>query len=238
MKPEQMPLDAPVKADALARNTPMDLLAIALQKDAAIDVIERLAKLQMESRKMDAEIDFNEALNQCQQEVQMVVADSDKTAPGGKKWATYKALDRAIRPIYTKHGFSLSFGTSECGIPNHILVTCLVSRGIHTRSYQLPMDVSGKGPQGGGALSGPHAILAGMEYGRRCLLKSIFNLVTGDEDALTNGELMERVEWIENCRSIEELMNIYKEARDAFETNVPALKVLKEAKDKRKKELQ
>jgi hypothetical protein len=90
----------------LRKPSTMDLLQVALQNNAAIDVIERLAALQLDQRKLDAEVGFDEELNICQREVQTVVVDSEKTGPGGKKWATYKALDKAIRPIYTARGLS------------------------------------------------------------------------------------------------------------------------------------
>ena len=224
---------------ALVARTPLDLLQIALSNNAGIDVIERLSALQERAQAKNAEMEFNDALTACQQEVRTVINDSDKTAPGGKKWATYRALDKAIRGIYLGHEFSISFGSADCSIPDSILVTCHVShKSGHTRLYQLPMDASGKGPQGAGALSKPHAILAAMEYGRRCLLKSIFNLVTGDEEELqvTNGELEEQVEFIQNAKDPEELKRLYAVAYDLFEATPAALKVLIAARKARKKE--
>lgn len=220
------------KQEALVMDQPRDLspanlLQIALQKDSNIDVIERLAKLQVEMRRLDAEVEFNQALSNCQNEIRTVIND----AQGQKKaYATYKALDKEVRPVYLKHDFSLSFGSADCSIPEHILVTCHVSRGLHTRLYQLPMDASGKGPKGEGALSKPHAILAAAEYGRRCLLKMIFNIVTGDEDILTNGELMEQIEFIQNASDPEELKRLYKVAYERFESNPNALKAIIEAR--------
>lgn len=233
-------IDAPT--EALEIRGPNDLLTIALNNKAGIDIIERLAALQLESRKLDAEVEFQDELNLCQTEVEFVIVDSDKPGPGGKKWATYKGLDKAIRPIYTGHGFSLSFGTGEFNVPEQILVTCLVSRGLHTRLYQLPMDISGKGPQGGGALSKPHAILAAMEYGRRCLLKMIFNIVTGDEDKLemtTTGEVAEQVGFIKAAKDAAECRRIYADyyKHAAEMDDRPAMHVLLDAKDARIKEL-
>jgi len=228
--------------EALEVRGPNDLLQIALQNKAGIDVIERLAALQLQSRKLDAEVEFQDELNRCQAEVQLVALDSDKTGPGGKKWATYKGLDKSMRPIYTAHGFSLSFGTADFNVPEQILVTCLVSRGLHTRLYQLPMDISGKGPQGGGALSKPHAILAAMEYGRRCLLKMIFNIVTGDEDKLemaTTGEVAEQVGFIKAAKDAAECRSIFKDyyLHAEQENNRQVMHILLDAKDARIKEL-
>jgi hypothetical protein len=212
-----------------------DLLSIALQKEAAIEIIERLAKLQFDNRKVDAEVDFNEALSLCQSEIQLVINDAKGQH---KNYATYKALDHEVRPIYIRHGMSISFGSADCSIPNHILVTCQVSRGLHTRHYQLPMDASGEGPKGSGALSKPHAILAAMEYGRRCLLKAVFNIVTGDEETVTNGELMEQIEYIQNAKDSEELKQLYKAAYSMFEATPAALKSIIAARKARAKELE
>jgi hypothetical protein len=218
--------------------TPMDLLSLALSKDAAIDVIERLAALQERAQNRDAELQFNDALTHCQSEAKLVINDSDKTGPGGKKWATYKALDREMRPIYLRNGFSVSFGSVESSMQGYIVVTCHLShRGGHTRVYQMPMDASGDGPKGGGALSKPHAILAAMEYGRKCLLKSIFNLVTGEEDVITNGELADQVEYLQNAKDPEELKSLYAVAYDLFEATPAALKVLIAARKARKQEM-
>lgn len=213
--------------------TPMDLLSVALQKDAAIDVIERLAKLQLEMRRLDAELDFTSALALCQQEISTVVNDT----PGQhKKYASYRALDKEIRPVYLRNGLSVSFGSSDCSIPDHILVTCHVSRGLHTRLYQLPMDASGKGPKGDGALSKPHAILAAAEYGRRCLLKMIFNIVTGDEETITNGELIEAIEKIRTAATPDDMKKVYLAAYNKFEDTPAAIKALINIRNAARKE--
>ena len=47
-------------------SSPLDLLSIALQNNAAIDVIERLAALQEKAMMRDAEITFNDALSRVQ----------------------------------------------------------------------------------------------------------------------------------------------------------------------------
>lgn len=225
-----------IEQTALVAPTMMGLLSLAIQKESTIDVIERLAALQLEMRRLDAELDFNQALTQCQQEIRLVVNDT----PGQhKKYSSYRALDREVRPIYLRSGLSISFGSADCSIPEHILVTCHVSRGLHTRIYQLPMDASGKGPKGEGALSKPHAILAAAEYGRRCLLKLIFNIVTGDEeDFATNGELAEAIEKIANAPTPDDMKKAYTDAYNKFEAVPAAIKVLIAARNKARKEFQ
>ncbi len=240
-KTDQLVLDpqvSPAQA-APAVHDYFDLLALALKEKSAIDVIERLKALQLEGRRLDAEIEFNQSLAACTSELSLVINDSDKTAPGGKKWATYRALDREVRPAMNRHGLGLSWGSAESSEPEQMIMQAYVSKGLHTRTYNLPMDIGGKGPQGSGALSKPHAIGAGVEYGRRYLLKMIFNLVTGDEadQIATNGELAEQVEFIQNACDPEELKKLYRAAYEQFEATPAALKVLIAARKARKQEM-
>ena len=238
MKPEQMPLDAPVTEQALTKK-PIDLLSIALQHNAAIDVIERLAALQEKSLARDAEIEFNEAMNRVQTEIKRVHADLDNKQTSSK-YASYAAMDKMLRPLYSKEGFSLSYTTEDCAKAEMVRVVCFLSLGAHTRKYQIDMPADGKGAKGGDVMTKTHATGAAMSYGMRYLLKSIFNVAIGeeDDDGNTNGELAERIEWLENASSLDELKKLFSQAYSMFETNPPALKALVEAKNKKRKEFE
>lgn len=218
--------------------TPMDLLQTLIQthnpKDA-IEVAKELTKMHMELRRQAAEEDFTLALSLCQSEVKFVVADAKGVKE--KPFATYKALDRAIRPIYLRYGLSLSFDSGPCDMPGYMTAMCHVSKGLHTRIYQLPMDISGLGPKGEGALSRPHAVLGGVEYGRRALLKMIFNIVTGEEDVLTNGELMANIEQLFKAPNIKEMGDMHQEFYQRWKDYPAAIGALQEARNKRHKEL-
>jgi hypothetical protein len=221
--------------------TPLDLLQVALSRDAAIDVIERLAALQEKAQAREAEIDFNEALNRVQEQIRRVAPDLNNTQTNSR-YASYAALDRKVRPIYSKEGFSLSFNTGDCPKADHVRVICYVSLGAHTRTYQTDICCDGKGPKGGDVMTKTHAEGAAASYGMRYLLKMIFNIAIGSEDddgnLGSNGDLQERIEWLQNASSKEELTKLFKEAYALFETNPAALRVLVDAKNARKKELE
>lgn len=245
MPAEQLAITQPEQPTAMvpANLTPMDLLSVALQNNAAIDVIERLAALQEKAMAREAEIGFAEAMNRVQAEIKRIAPDMDNTEKQSK-WASYAAIDRVIRPIYSKEGFSLSFSDDEQHIPDHVRIICYVSRGAHTRIYRKDMPVDTKGPKGGDVMTRTHATGAADSYAKRYLVKDIFNIAIGAEDRDGNpvamGELNERLEWIENCRSIEELKKIYTEAfTEAKKLNDKnAMKAIVAAKDKKRKELQ
>lgn len=216
----------------------MSLLSVALHNNAAIDVIERLAALQEKTLARNAEIDFNEAMNKVQTEIKRVAPDLDNPQTHSR-YASYAAIDRKIRPIYSQSGFALSFSTDDCPQPESVRVVCYVTLGAHTRKYQVDMPADGKGAKGGDVMTKTHATGAAMSYGMRYLVKGIFNIAIGEEDTdgNTNGELQERLEWIASAKDLEELKKLYKDAYALFEAVPAALKAIIAAKNKRREEL-
>ena len=152
-------------------------------RDPAVDIdkMERLIALQERAIAQRAEQAFNEAMSAAQSEMRAVAADSNNPQTKSK-YASYAALDRAMRPIYTKHGFALSFNTEVGAVPDHVRVTCRAShRAGHSQKYQIDMPADGKGAKGGDVMTKTHAVGAGMTYGQRYLLKLIFNIAVGDD---------------------------------------------------------
>jgi hypothetical protein len=227
-----------IEAVELLRPTPpTELLRLALSNNAAIDVIERLAALQERALDREAERQFNEAMEAAQNEISNVVPDAKNTETGGK-YATFLALNRALRPVYLKHGFSLTFTGAESAKPDEVLIVCDCShKGGWTKKYMLPMPCDGKGAKGGGVMSKSHATLAATSYGRSGLLKMIFNVAIGEDDPVaTNGELAEQIEFIQNACDPAELKKFYAAAYTLFEANPAALKVIIAARKARKEE--
>jgi hypothetical protein len=98
------------------------------------------------------------------------------------RYATYAAIDAALRPVYTQHGFSISFGTGDAP-EGYVRVVAYVSHvGGHTRQYKADMPADGKGAKGGDVMTKTHAFGAGTSYGMRYLLKMIFNVAIGEYD--------------------------------------------------------
>src|SRR5258708_30880683 len=120
-------------------------------------------------------------MNGAQAELGPVAADASNPQTKSR-YASYPALDRAIRPIYAKHGFSLSFDTGEDAAPDHVRVVCYVAhRTGHKRSYHVDMPADVKGAKGGDVMTKTHATGAAMSYGQRYLLKLIFNIAVGED---------------------------------------------------------
>lgn len=240
-KQETLPIDVPPNGNqALSPRTPMDLISVALSNNAAIDVIERLAALQEKAQARDDEIAFNEAMNRVQTKIRRIAPDLTNPQTHSE-YASYAALDRVLRPIYTEEGLTLSFDTDDCPKADYVRAVCYVSLGAYTRKYKVDMPADGKGAKGGDVMTKTHATGSAMSYGMRYLLKYIFNVAIGAEDTdgnVSNGDVLEQCEWIANAGTMEELQKLYKNAYVQFNGNTAAQRAVIAAKDKRKKELQ
>jgi hypothetical protein len=146
-----------------------------------IDKMERLMQMHERIVAKQAETVFNEAMTACQAEMRPISADAENPQTRSK-YATYAKLDRALRPIYTRHGFSLSFDEGDSPKPEHVRVLCYVARGGFTRTYRRDMPADGKGAKGGDVMTKTHAAGAAGSYGARYLLKGIFNVAVGEDD--------------------------------------------------------
>lgn len=155
--------------------------------DPAVDVakMRELTTLRRQLRMEEAEEQFNIAMRECQEEMRPVEADA-KNDHTKSKYATLGAVEKALRPIYTKHGFSLSFNTADSPLPDHIRVLCYVSRDLFTRTYQHDVAIDATGPKGGNVMNKTHARNSGLSYGKRTLELSIFH-VTVDQGVDDDG---------------------------------------------------
>jgi hypothetical protein len=155
--------------------------AMARDTSLPLDRLEKIIELQERLAIRHAETAFNEAMARAQTEMRTVALDSNNPQTRSK-YASYAALDRAVRPIYTKHGFALSFNTGMDAPDQHVRVLCDVSNGGYTRRYHIDMPADGKGARGGDVMSRSHATGSALSYGQRYLLKLIFNVSTGESD--------------------------------------------------------
>lgn len=214
------------------------LLSVALQNNAAIDVIERLAALREKELARQSEVDFNDAMNRTQRTIKRVKPDLSNAQ--NKKYASYVALDNEVRPIYSAEGFCLSFGSDDCPLPEHVRVICHVSRSGYTRRYQLDVPCDGKGAKGGDVMTKTDAVAAALSRGMRYLLKAIFNIPIGEDipgSGVSMEELNKKLLTIEQCQPAnlrDTFAEAYKWANETKDQNV--IKAVVAAYEKRKRE--
>lgn len=187
---EEMPRAVPTRADENRAVVPMTrseafyAMIERAARDPSVDVakMERLFEMQEKQRARDAEMAFNAAMTEAQMEMRPIAADAANSQTRSK-YASYLALDKALRPIYTKHGFALSFDTGDTPLPDHVRVLCYASHNNgHSRTYKIDMPADGKGAKGGDVMTKTHAVGSAATYGQRYLLKGIFNIAVGEDD--------------------------------------------------------
>lgn len=107
-------------------------------------------------------------------------ADNSQTK---SKYATFEALDGALRPIYSKHGFAPTFNSEPSDKPDHVRVVMdLIHKSGHSRRYQADMPADGKGAKGGEVMTKTHATGSAFTYGKRYVLGNAFNVATTQKD--------------------------------------------------------
>lgn len=165
----------------------------AMNPNIDVDKMERLLAMQERIMARNAEQSFNVAMAEVQSQIRQVAADANNPQTRSK-YASYSALDKALRPIYTHSGFSLSFDTGEGAPQDWVRVVCYVShRDGHSRTYHADMPADGKGAKGGDVMTKTHAAGSAMSYGMRYLLKLIFNVAVGEDDDDGNAATVQRI---------------------------------------------
>ncbi|HEY1034970.1 MAG TPA: ERF family protein [Pseudoxanthomonas sp.] len=148
-----------------------------------IDKMDRLLQMKERRDAKEAQVEYDRAMADAQEGMRPVRANLENPQTRSE-YADYSALDKAVRPIYARHGFSLSFSTAEGAPDNCIRIVCTVAhRSGHRERPHLDMPADGKGARGNDVMTKTHATGAAITYGKRYLLGMIFNLaVTRDDD--------------------------------------------------------
>lgn len=155
---------------------------LAANPSVDVDKLERMMAMKERAELRVAEGFFNTAMSAAQKAMRPIAADA--TNPQTRsKYATYAALDSKLRPIYTEHGFGMSFDEGDCPRPEWKRVLAYVTHsGGFARTYHIDMPADGKGAKGGDVMTLTHAVGAAMSYGMRYLLKMIWNVAVGEDD--------------------------------------------------------
>ena len=158
------------------------IMSMASNADFDVDKMDRLLQMQERMEAKEAEKAFNADLAEAQSEMAPVARDAsnDQTR---SNYATLEAIHKSIKPIITKHGFSLSFAQGETDKDGHYRVTCaLRHKSGHTVQQFMDIPSDGVGMKGNANKTSTHAFGSSMSYGRRYLTLAIFNISTAEED--------------------------------------------------------
>ncbi len=192
------------------------LTALPRAESSPLAIFERLA--QVEGRDVDklgklleydrqwradrARDEYLAAMNRVAAKLPAVVKDKE----GQKgRYARLETVHRAIKPVYTAEGFSITWTEGQTDKENHIrIVGKVLHKGGHSEEHFLDVAVDGTGPQGGKlAMNATQAVGSTISYGRRYLEVLIFDVTIADED--TDGNNNNRRITAEEAAEVEDL---------------------------------
>lgn len=165
---------------------------LATNPDADVSKLKQILDIAREAKAEEAAQSYSVALGEAQRSMTRIAADAENPQTRSK-YASYAALDRALRPLYTEHGFAISYDTGPQRQSDTIHIIAYVShRDGFTRDYHADIPNDGKGAKGNDVMTKTHATGAAMSYGMRYLLKMIFNVAVGtdDKDGNTSGAVI------------------------------------------------
>jgi hypothetical protein len=229
--------------------TPLSLIQEALTKNVAPEVLKELVALQQsmvrfdwEAQERQAKIDFDDALNDCQQKIGRIAPNVHRNDTNSN-WADYAQLDRAIRPIYTAARFNITFSEVSPIAPGKVRIEAMLSRCGVSRPYYSEITPSTTGPKGGAMATATDADAIASSRSKRYLLLAIFNIAVGidalEKEGIPEDAVKPYLDAIATAPDVESLKRVYlaasKAATDAKDTE--ALRVFGEAKNERFKQL-
>jgi ERF superfamily len=163
------------------------------ERDFPIVNIESLFRMKQQNDAELAKRAFNVAMAACQAEMVPVARDARNTHTQSR-YATYEAIDEALRPIYSRHGFSVMFGTGKPKTPGGVCITCRVKHdaGYEEELLELEAPADTAGSRGNANKTPVQAIGSTVSYLRRYLIGMAFNLVLSNDD--DDGEASRRTQ--------------------------------------------
>lgn len=188
---------------------------VALDPNSDVDKMSKLLDVQERIFDKNAQIAFSKAMVACQKDMPVVTA-TVVNKQTNSTYVKYEHLMEQIKPIYTKHGFGLSFGEEECSKRDNITVSCDV---VHidgfSKKYEATLPIDSCGIKGVVNKTGIHATASAYTYAKRYLVTMIFNIAVADhdDDAIKAGGV-----------TVEQLLEYISEVRKHIAT-VAAVKV-------------
>ncbi len=152
--------------------------------DPATDLekIERLYALHERVLKDQREIEFNAAFSRAQAKMPVVATNAANTQTNSK-YAKLAAIVKAIAPIYTAEGFSVSFNTADSPKEKWVRILGTLSHASgHSREYHIDLPPDEVGAKGNVNKTQVHATGSTNSYARRYLICMMFNLTTEDDN--------------------------------------------------------
>ena len=173
--------NAPVApARATSNFDPQALLAIAFERGAALDTIERLLDIQKTLHKEQAQREFDDALARFQADCPVIgknrhVVDN-KTGAVRYSYADLGTIVQTVKGLLAAEGFSYTIKTTQEGdYVNSCVEVAHTGGHRQTSEFRVPMDPKA-------FMSEPQKASSAATYSKRVAFVNAFGILTGDDD--------------------------------------------------------
>lgn len=157
------------------------MIRLALQNNTDPDKLTKLFDLYERDMKNKAVAAFNAAMSAVQAEIPSIAA-SEFNKQTNSRYVSFEGLNKVIKPIYTKHGFSVSFDEGELNTAEWCRTVCEVShKDGHSKTFHLDLPLDGKGIKGNSNMTAIHGRLSSDTYARVRLHVKIWNITVSDD---------------------------------------------------------
>ena len=171
-----------IKQANIPAMNPASLLEIAVSQNADVDKLEKLMDLQERFEKNQAKKEYNAAMVSAQSEMPIVPEDQANNQTRST-YSSYENVLRYTRPVYSKHGFSISFYEGDTTKEGNVRICAdVMHSGGHTEKKHVDVPLDNKGIKGSVNKTNTHAKGSSISYGRGYLIRMVFNISTGDDD--------------------------------------------------------
>lgn len=221
--------------------TPMDLLQLAVDKDGSIDVIERLAKLQMDFMDREDKIAFRGAMTQFKLDLPRIVRSRSIVDKQGDEKYKAVALEDVADPVMkalVKLGVTYRWKTAD--LPDgRTRVTCIL--GMQGTAYEEEGSTLAAPPDTAGGKDPLKAVGSTTSYLEKYTLMASVGMHVYGSDPEAEDELRSVVDsWLERlgqAKDTTELNKISLDAIRAVRGDTTAVQAIGQGKNKRLKEL-
>lgn len=179
-----------------------------------VEALERIAAVWERQEERMARRDFDEALAALQAECQIVQPNRQIPDNNGNlrsEFADYVGIWKQVGPLIAKHRFSISWDTERLSEPARIVVSCILSRGGHSRVTKFAARISAPPKSSDAQADGATNSIA-----KRYALCNALNIVVGYDDARAEGDTI----------SPEAAQQLEQAAREVYTTDAEITKFL------------
>ena len=164
---------------AVIEPTPMQVIQEAIASKVPPEVLRELMALKRDMEADDAAKAYSDAIVNFQAKCPTI--HKGRKVPGMGSFAAYEDIKKVIQPFLTEFGITLSysFGFGD----GHIMATCTVTVGAHSRSSTAPVAI----PKSMGQINDSQKSGVAMSYAKRYSMGAALDLVMTDEDTDANG---------------------------------------------------